>query len=98
MKGVDKAAEPSAAAKEDAGKAGAGKAAKSDGARRKCAQCKKRLSVSSGLSCRCGGVYCTAHRYPEDHECTFDYRSLGFHHRARELPEEKREWVGQRGR
>lgn len=31
----------------------------------------------SGFECRCGGLYCSLHRYSDMHECSFDYRELG---------------------
>lgn len=65
---------------------------------RRCFRCSKKLSVAAGMTCRCGKVYCSAHRYAEDHDCTFDFRSLRFHHLAREVEFDKREWVGGRGR
>ena len=33
--------------------------------------CNKKLKISS-LKCRCGNFYCTQHRLPEMHECTFE--------------------------
>ncbi|KAG8257589.1 AN1-type zinc finger protein 6 [Homalodisca vitripennis] len=36
----------------------------------------RRQSYDS-FECRCGGLYCAAHRYSERHDCTFDYRTLG---------------------
>lgn len=34
------------------------------------------LSIS-GFDCRCGGLFCSIHRYSDKHECTFDYKELG---------------------
>ena len=31
----------------------------------------------SGFDCRCGGQFCSIHRYSDKHECTFDYKALG---------------------
>ncbi|XP_075256528.1 uncharacterized protein LOC142349015 [Convolutriloba macropyga] len=42
----------------------------------RCAICKKKLGLT-GMSCRCGGLFCSLHRYPSDHECSFDYRTEG---------------------
>lgn len=36
--------------------------------------CKKRVGVM-GFVCRCGGVFCDGHRYPEVHGCEFDHKS-----------------------
>jgi hypothetical protein len=30
-----------------------------------------------GFECRCGGVFCGAHRYSDRHDCGFDYRGVG---------------------
>jgi len=29
-----------------------------------------------GIDCRCGGHFCSVHRYSDMHECTFDYRQM----------------------
>ncbi|KAK2971754.1 hypothetical protein RJ640_022893 [Escallonia rubra] len=46
-------------------------------ARIRCQCCKKRVGVTGGFGCRCGGVFCGMHRYPEEHVCTFDFKSTG---------------------
>ncbi|VDK23577.1 unnamed protein product [Taenia asiatica] len=33
--------------------------------------------LKSGFTCRCGGLYCTVHRYSDSHDCSFDYRESG---------------------
>jgi hypothetical protein len=30
-----------------------------------------------GFDCRCGGLFCSLHRYSDKHACSFDYRELG---------------------
>lgn len=42
----------------------------------RCAGCRKRLGLT-GFKCRCGVMFCGSHRYPEQHDCTFDYKQLG---------------------
>ncbi|KAI3924382.1 hypothetical protein MKW98_032583 [Papaver atlanticum] len=42
----------------------------------RCMSCKKRVGLT-GFKCRCGGMFCSVHRYSEKHECSFDYRSAG---------------------
>lgn len=39
--------------------------------------CSKRLGVSNIHTCKCGIVTCIAHRFPEDHSCTIDYKKIG---------------------
>lgn len=40
----------------------------------RCGTCKKRVGFI-GFKCRCGHLYCGAHRYSDKHDCQFDYRS-----------------------
>lgn len=40
----------------------------------RCGTCKKRVGFT-GFKCRCGHLYCGAHRYSNKHDCQFDYRS-----------------------
>ncbi|XP_010913090.1 zinc finger A20 and AN1 domain-containing stress-associated protein 4 [Elaeis guineensis] len=42
----------------------------------RCAACQKRMGLT-GFRCRCGETYCGAHRYPERHGCSFDYKAVG---------------------
>ncbi|CAL4087161.1 unnamed protein product [Meganyctiphanes norvegica] len=42
----------------------------------KCHMCKKKVGLT-GFTCRCGGLYCSVHRYSNEHQCTFDYREHG---------------------
>ncbi|KAK7792498.1 hypothetical protein R5R35_007170 [Gryllus longicercus] len=45
--------------------------------RHRCAQCRKRLNITNMYTCRCEKLFCSAHRYSELHDCTFDYKSEG---------------------
>lgn len=42
----------------------------------KCGVCKKKLGLT-GFDCRCGGLFCSTHRYSDKHECGFDWEKLG---------------------
>ncbi|XP_055341407.1 uncharacterized protein LOC129590279 [Paramacrobiotus metropolitanus] len=42
----------------------------------RCKECNKRVGLT-GVTCRCGGLFCAIHRYHDAHKCPFDYRSLG---------------------
>ncbi|KAG6519007.1 zinc finger A20 and AN1 domain-containing stress-associated protein 9-like [Zingiber officinale] len=42
----------------------------------RCAQCQKKIGLI-GFKCRCGGAFCSSHRYSEAHECSFDYKAAG---------------------
>merc|ERR1719237_837900 len=33
---------------------------------------KKKLGLT-GFTCRCGGLFCSIHRYSDKHQCDFDY-------------------------
>jgi len=49
-----------------------------DGKKKKnrCQSCKKKVGLT-GFTCRCGGLFCSIHRYSDKHECNFDYKQLG---------------------
>jgi len=52
----------------------------SDIARIKCSHSEctiKKLKLVDQHECRCGKIFCTAHRHSFDHNCTFDYKSHG---------------------
>uniref|UniRef100_A0A0N5ARD4 AN1-type domain-containing protein n=1 Tax=Syphacia muris TaxID=451379 RepID=A0A0N5ARD4_9BILA len=40
----------------------------------RCHVCKKRVGLT-GFVCRCGGLYCSEHRYDKAHNCSFDYKT-----------------------
>jgi len=42
----------------------------------KCTQCRTNIGVF-GFPCRCGGTFCSVHRYASEHSCTFDYKGHG---------------------
>ncbi|XP_043698233.1 zinc finger A20 and AN1 domain-containing stress-associated protein 1-like [Telopea speciosissima] len=44
--------------------------------KKRCMSCKKRVGVL-GFKCRCGSIFCSEHRYPEVHACTFDFKAMG---------------------
>ncbi|THU61344.1 hypothetical protein C4D60_Mb07t22290 [Musa balbisiana] len=54
------------------GSSGAGEAKAEEGPNR-CSTCRKRVGLT-GFSCRCGNLFCAAHRYSDKHDCQFDYR------------------------
>ena len=35
--------------------------------------CKKKVGLL-GFGCRCGGTFCSLHRYVDGHACGFDYK------------------------
>ncbi|KAL6574982.1 hypothetical protein OROMI_012267 [Orobanche minor] len=42
----------------------------------RCSTCRKKVGLT-GFRCRCGTTFCGTHRYPEKHDCTFDFKSAG---------------------
>ncbi|XP_004494159.1 zinc finger A20 and AN1 domain-containing stress-associated protein 4-like [Cicer arietinum] len=42
----------------------------------RCGTCRKRIGLT-GFKCRCGITFCGTHRYPEKHECCFDFKAVG---------------------
>lgn len=44
--------------------------------KKRCGVCKKKLGLT-GFECRCGKYYCGIHRYSDQHNCPFDYKSDG---------------------
>ncbi|KAL4377296.1 hypothetical protein GQ457_02G040780 [Hibiscus cannabinus] len=42
----------------------------------RCTKCCKRVGLT-GFNCKCGNLFCSAHRYSDKHECPFDYRAAG---------------------
>ena len=42
----------------------------------RCFACNKRVGLA-GFKCKCEIVFCSTHRYPEKHQCTFDFKKAG---------------------
>lgn len=40
----------------------------------RCSCCNKKVGFL-GIECRCGSMFCSLHRYPEQHDCTFDFKT-----------------------
>ncbi|KAK7284878.1 hypothetical protein RJT34_19632 [Clitoria ternatea] len=51
----------------------------------RCGACRKRVGLT-GFKCRCGTTFCGAHRYPEKHDCGFDFKAVGREEIARANP------------
>ncbi|XP_062195642.1 zinc finger A20 and AN1 domain-containing stress-associated protein 11-like [Phragmites australis] len=51
----------------------------------RCHNCRKRVGLT-GFRCRCGELFCGAHRYSDRHDCSYDYKSVGRDAIARENP------------
>ncbi|OMO80963.1 Zinc finger, AN1-type [Corchorus olitorius] len=42
----------------------------------RCFICRKKTGLT-GFKCKCGSTFCGEHRYPEKHECSFDFKGAG---------------------
>ncbi|XP_010439277.1 PREDICTED: zinc finger A20 and AN1 domain-containing stress-associated protein 9-like [Camelina sativa] len=42
----------------------------------RCLCCNKKVGIM-GFKCKCGSTFCGEHRYPETHDCTFDFKEMG---------------------
>uniref|UniRef100_A0A8C4QXI3 Zinc finger, AN1-type domain 5a n=1 Tax=Eptatretus burgeri TaxID=7764 RepID=A0A8C4QXI3_EPTBU len=51
----------------------------------RCSMCRKKVGLT-GFKCRCGQLFCSVHRYSDEHNCTFDYRSAAADKIRRENP------------
>lgn len=51
----------------------------------RCAQCQKKLGLSN-FKCKCEFVFCSKHRLPEEHNCTFDHKAVGIRKLSQENP------------
>lgn len=58
----------------------------------RCLLCRKRVGLT-GFKCRCGSTFCPTHRYPETHECSFDFKNAGREAIAKENPVVKAEKI-----
>ncbi|KAK4472395.1 hypothetical protein MN116_002671 [Schistosoma mekongi] len=52
----------------------------------RCSWCRKRVGLT-GFTCRCDGLFCSLHRYSDQHECAYDYQANGRLELARANPE-----------
>lgn len=51
--------------------------------RNRCWECRKKIGLT-GIECRCGYVFCSMHRYADQHSCDFDHGALARKHLAAE--------------
>ncbi|VAH42885.1 unnamed protein product [Triticum turgidum subsp. durum] len=51
----------------------------------RCMACKKKVGLL-GFACRCGGTFCSLHRYVDGHACSFDYKKVGREQIAQQNP------------
>ncbi|CAO2191562.1 unnamed protein product [Urochloa humidicola] len=51
----------------------------------RCASCNKKVGLL-GFVCRCGGTFCSVHRYTDKHPCDFDFKAAGREQIAKKNP------------
>lgn len=51
----------------------------------RCSGCRKKVGLT-GIRCRCGELFCSAHRYSDRHDCSYDYKAAGRDAISRENP------------
>ncbi|KAF0708103.1 hypothetical protein AaE_013349 [Aphanomyces astaci] len=51
----------------------------------RCWECKKKVGLT-GIECRCGFVYCGSHRFADQHNCTYDFKTADRAELARRNP------------
>jgi hypothetical protein len=52
----------------------------------RCYQCNKKLGIIMIMKCHCNQYFCSAHRYMETHNCSYDYKENGRKKLERENP------------
>jgi len=57
----------------------------------RCWKCQKKIGIT-GIECRCGYIFCAAHRYANEHDCDFDVKEL----QRKKLAKENREVKGEK--
>ncbi|KAJ0405250.1 hypothetical protein P43SY_006935 [Pythium insidiosum] len=53
--------------------------------KKRCWECKKKVGLTA-IECRCGFVFCGGHRYPDQHNCSFDFKAADRAELARRNP------------
>lgn len=43
--------------------------------KQKCHLCEKKVGLLA-FDCKCGKVFCSRHRLPENHDCSFDHKTF----------------------
>ncbi|GMF34764.1 unnamed protein product [Phytophthora fragariaefolia] len=53
--------------------------------KKRCWECKKKVGLTA-IECRCGFVFCSNHRYADQHNCSFDFKAADRAELARRNP------------
>lgn len=55
--------------------------------RNRCFECRKKVGLVGGFECKCGYVFCSSHRMPDEHNCAYDFKAEGKQRLAEENQE-----------
>ena len=55
----------------------------------RCCVCNKKINttLSDALRCKCNATVCRLHRFPDQHNCTYDFRNENKSKLRREMPQ-----------
>jgi hypothetical protein len=59
-----------------------------------CFFCRRRLKITNNYSCRCGHLFCVRHRFYDQHDCSYDYKTGALAKLKAENPKVVRKKVG----
>ncbi|CAN6196404.1 unnamed protein product [Urochloa humidicola] len=82
---VEVATSPAGAAVDRAAVAAAPASEAAKAPANRCSSCRKRVGLT-GFRCRCGELFCGAHRYSDRHGCSYDYKGAARDAIARDNP------------
>ena len=51
----------------------------------KCYKCNKKIGLII-FDCKCNGKFCSLHKFPETHECLYDFKSEGIDKLVKDNP------------
>jgi hypothetical protein len=42
----------------------------------RCSECNTKINITNSITCKCNRLLCYKHRYQNEHNCTFDYKTV----------------------
>lgn len=52
----------------------------------RCFKCRKKLRITNNYTCKCNNIFCAQHRFYEQHECSYDFRTEAVERLIKENP------------
>jgi hypothetical protein len=46
--------------------------------KKRCGICNRKIKLAMRLKCRCGGIFCTEHKIPSDHNCSQTFKVTSY--------------------